>query len=475
MMGWILVRFTREKSGDVIPEGWLHKNKEQAYWPNCGMKEVQELIKNNEKVNTKWRKWKISLLSDIRYGTYDEAVKAFDQQCKTFQRMAEETDDESVLLKRKTKATAKPAVVSSLSIPFNLKTIKKASENEEHQKEKEDVISLENLNEDDNCSLTSYSDDNDRNEDSDKERESDGSISIINQNQMDPNTPTPPASNEENKDDNPNPLPSPVNQEENEGDGSAKEDTTKASNDDKSELNSNDLKEIKSLLLEIKTEVNHLNTVVDEKRYFDSKYDYAEIEELLPFCDDTKLGKFDQKIKEEKNYEYKVIKCFRTYGGSTERKIATKIMERLLTYPLASKFSMKGGKLKESFSVLNVYQTIIKVVKHTMTQPNEKEIDAAIDSFLRHAPDNVPTEEEERTVKKRKRTFQVKLPFYLTVKGKEKAVTDQAKEKALTNQAKGEVAAKKAKTNETTEPKTDPPSVEAGPSAVPLNIEVNKS
>lgn len=50
---------------------------------------------------------------------------------------------------------------------------------------------------------------------------------------MDPNTPTPPASNEENKDDNPNPLPSPVNQEENEGDGSAKEDTTKASNDGK--------------------------------------------------------------------------------------------------------------------------------------------------------------------------------------------------------------------------------------------------
>ncbi|KAK4877662.1 hypothetical protein RN001_010168 [Aquatica leii] len=108
----------------------------------------------------------------------------------------------------------------------------------------------------------------------------------------------------------------------------------------------------------------------------------------LPLSDLENLKEFENYLLNEQNFSA-TSAYLSSLGGNTIASRTNRILRQLLEDRLASTYNFFGSRNKEAFNKLQLTRLIIGSLKFTIPQITEKEVEDAIKTWLKHAPERM--------------------------------------------------------------------------------------
>lgn len=65
---WTIVRFIDEDTVEAVPTSWIEQNR--CYWPPLKNEKIMAIIRRNERPNTCWPSYEISIFRNSTFGKH---------------------------------------------------------------------------------------------------------------------------------------------------------------------------------------------------------------------------------------------------------------------------------------------------------------------------------------------------------------------------------------------------------------------
>ncbi|XP_077256672.1 uncharacterized protein LOC143894350 [Temnothorax americanus] len=119
----------------------------------------------------------------------------------------------------------------------------------------------------------------------------------------------------------------------------------------------------------------------------DKKQENMDTTKDFPLKNQTELDTLEDKLQNDEGYRNELIKQLCRARSGNMRTFCIRLMRRIFSNELATKYSWLGTKKKEIFSTLHICKVIMSVIRKSHSDVSDDQIAAPIKIWLAHAPE----------------------------------------------------------------------------------------
>ncbi|XP_077278808.1 uncharacterized protein LOC143906539 [Temnothorax americanus] len=119
----------------------------------------------------------------------------------------------------------------------------------------------------------------------------------------------------------------------------------------------------------------------------DKKQENMDTTKDFPLKNQTELDTLEDKLQNDEGYRNELIKQLCRARSGNMRTFCIRLIRRIFSNELATKYSWLGTKKKEIFSTLHICKVIMSVIRKSHSDVSDDQIAALIKIWLAHAPE----------------------------------------------------------------------------------------